>query len=230
MNPATRDRTDQTAPARTRPQGGPALKPRIRPRLTCWCALVALLIPVRVVHSGTAFVPDPPERAREILPMFCYGCHGQDGRNEGGLNDVTDLARLVASKRVVTSRLADSKRLGLVTDGRLPPQFDRDDVNDAASALARSTAEQVVELRAWIEAGARPPADPAATPRPFVSDDDVRTAVTDGLAGLAPPDRRHTRVFTITHLANAARNDDQLLSYRHALAKLINRLSWNRKI
>ena len=39
-----------------------------------------------------------------------------------------------------------------------------------------------------------------------------------------------TRYFTIAHLANAGRNDDQLQSYRHGLAKLVNSLSWRRRI
>ena len=34
------------------------------------------------------------------------------------------------------------------------------------------------------------------------------------------------RYFTLTHLYNAGRSNDQLATYRNGLAKLINSLSW----
>jgi hypothetical protein len=87
----------------------------------------------------------------------------------------------------------------------------------------------VAVLRAWIEAGARSPAG-AVPARSFVSDVGLLNAVSEGLSQLSPRDRRYARFFTIAHLANAGRNDDQLQSYRHGLAKLLNGLSWRRGI
>ena len=42
--------------------------------------------------------------------------------------------------------------------------------------------------------------------------------------------RRFQRYFTLTHLYNAGSTDDELRTYRNALSKLINSLSWHPKI
>ena len=42
--------------------------------------------------------------------------------------------------------------------------------------------------------------------------------------------RRFTRYFTLTHLFNAGLSEDELQSYRHGLAKLVNSLSWGGKV
>src|SRR5262249_39694793 len=42
--------------------------------------------------------------------------------------------------------------------------------------------------------------------------------------------RRFQRYFTLTHLYNAGLNDEELQTYRNALAKLVNSLSWNPRI
>jgi formylglycine-generating enzyme required for sulfatase activity len=41
---------------------------------------------------------------------------------------------------------------------------------------------------------------------------------------------RHIRYFTITHLYNAGYSDNELQTYRLAISKLVNSLSWGRKI
>jgi formylglycine-generating enzyme required for sulfatase activity len=55
-------------------------------------------------------------------------------------------------------------------------------------------------------------------------------AVRDDLETVPPRDRGFLRYFTITHLYNAGVSEDELQTYRHALAKLINSLSWDPEI
>ncbi len=43
-------------------------------------------------------------------------------------------------------------------------------------------------------------------------------------------DRRFARYFTLTHLRNVGLQDDELQTYRNALAKLANSLSWHRVV
>src|SRR4029077_17379333 len=43
-------------------------------------------------------------------------------------------------------------------------------------------------------------------------------------------DRRFTRYFLLTHLSNAGLSEDELQSYRHGLSKLVNSLSWGRRV
>src|SRR5262249_22880346 len=52
----------------------------------------------------------------------------------------------------------------------------------------------------------------------------------DDLQRVPERDRRFTRYFTLTHLANAGLSEDELQSFRHGLAKLVNSLSWGRRI
>ena len=40
----------------------------------------------------------------------------------------------------------------------------------------------------------------------------------------------YIRYFTLTHLYNAGLSDDELQTYRHGLAKLVNSLSWGRRV
>ena len=42
--------------------------------------------------------------------------------------------------------------------------------------------------------------------------------------------RRFTRYFSIAHLYNAGLSEDELQTYRNALAKLLNSLSWHPRI
>jgi len=64
--------------------------------------------------AGTA------EDARAVLRKYCYRCHGSDGRNEGSLNVVTDLKKLVESKRVIPREPERSKLLRRVVVGDVP--------------------------------------------------------------------------------------------------------------
>lgn len=166
--------------------------------------------------------------AKDVLKAYCYRCHGQDGRSEGGLNVVADLAKLVETKRVIPKSPEGSKLLKRIASGEMPPEEDLDAPAGKHEKLPRPTDEEVATLRAWVKAGA--PSGGGETPRPFVSDDDVARAVRDDVETLNPRERKFARYFTLVHLANAGQNEDQLQSYRHGLSKLLNSLSWNRKI
>jgi Planctomycete cytochrome C len=193
--------------------------------------LFGLIVP----NTSMAAVPASPTAAgsaaaaRGVLQKYCYQCHGKDGRNEGGLNVVTDLNKLVESKRVVPKDPERSKLLRRVVIGDMPPEFDFDDHSERPEPLRKPTLEEIATLRTWIMEGAINPA-PEAAPRRFVSDADILRFIAEDLRKTPPRERRFARYFTLTHLANAGNNEDQLQTYRHGLSKLINSLSWNRKI
>ncbi len=161
--------------------------------------------------------PDLPTRAHAILKANCYRCHGQDGAIEGGLNYVLDLKALVARRKVVPNDPAKSKiykRLISANDP-MPP----------ADEKPRPSAEEIAVLKAWIEAGA-PELPTAPGPREAVTEADVARLIHADLEALDERARRFTRYFTLTHLYNAGLAEDQLQTYRHGLAKLVNSLSW----
>ena len=187
-----------------------------------------------VLCAGGTRAQDVPggaqaEGARAVLKTYCYRCHGQDGRNEGGLNVVTDLKKLVESKRVIPGDPDRSKLLERVVGGDMPPEVDFEDRAEDPPALPRPKAHEVALLRGWIQAGATVPASEMVGRR-FVSDLDVLNFILADIRKIGPRERRFTRYFTLTHLENAGYSGDQLQTYRHGLSKLINSLSWSRRI
>ncbi len=175
--------------------------------------LAAALLAALVVPA-TAQEPQLAEKARAVLKAHCYRCHGQEGAVEGGLNYVADLGKLVARKKVVPGNPDDSRLMKRITDGTMPPPDEQ----------PRPSEADVAALRAWIQAGA--PGASAATRAPLTPAE-VHAAV---LADLDTHDRRarrFQRYFTLTHLYNAGLSDEELQTYRNALAKLVNSLSWH---
>lgn len=82
--------------------------------------------------------------AQKILAENCYGCHGQNGTNEGGFNFVLPLERLVAGGKFIKPGSADdSYLLERILDGEMPPK----------GKTPRPSKEDVATLSRWIAAG-----------------------------------------------------------------------------
>jgi WD40 repeat protein/mono/diheme cytochrome c family protein len=157
-------------------------------------------------------------KAQSILKTHCYKCHGQDGSVEGSLNYVADLQKLVTRKKVVPNDPDKSRLFRRIDDGSMPPPGEPLRPSDADIAV----------IKKWIEAGA--PGTEAATTRARLSPEEVNTAILADLNGMDRRTRRFQRYFTLTHLYNSGLSDEELQTYRNALAKLVNSLSWNPRI
>lgn len=160
------------------------------------------------------------QKAQSILKSHCYRCHGQDGANEGGFNYAADLRLLVSRKRVTPGDSAKSKLIKRITHSAdpMPPLEEK----------ARPTADEIVTLKKWIDAGA--PATEEAPVRAFLSSNDMLKAIHADLNNATPRDRPFLRYFTLTHLHNAGFAADEMESHRHGLSKLINSLSWGKRV
>jgi tetratricopeptide (TPR) repeat protein/mono/diheme cytochrome c family protein len=184
---------------------------------------VALAVLVACAFTaGTATAEeDLARRAQAVLKTYCHRCHGQDGANEGGLNYVLDRRQLLNRKKVVPGDPAKSKLLRRMRDpdNPMPPEDEK----------TRPSKDEIDLVERWIAAGA-PDVQAAAAPRPFLTPDEMVRLIHDDLQRVPERDRRFTRYFTLTHLANAGLSDDELQSFRHGLAKLVNSLSWGRRI
>ncbi len=158
-------------------------------------------------------------KAREILKTNCYRCHGQDGNVEGGLNYVLDRQQLVLRRKMVApGNPAASRLLQRVRAGEMPP----------ADEQPRPSTEDIDLLEQWIANGA-PNFD--TTPRgDFISPAAVLQFIRADLEKTKAIDRKFQRYFTITHLHNAGLPEDGLETYRFALSKLVNSLSWRRTV
>ncbi len=179
-------------------------------------ALLAFLL------AASAALADPPPglaaRAREVLKANCYRCHGQDGAVEGGFNYVLDRDKLVAARKIVPGKPDDSPLLRKVVAGKMPPP----------DQSPRPSAAEVALLKQWVEAGA--PGAASAPARAFVSEDDVAALILADLEKMDRRTRRFVRYFSIVDLYNAGLTDDEQQTYRNALAKLLNSLSWHPRV
>jgi hypothetical protein len=231
-------------PAEERPQ--PAVGPR---RVVRWAIVAATVVFLTVValavtmgkaHVARLFgggsqpvaaggdkpAPEPDadpqalaHHAGDILRANCHRCHGQDGVMEGGFNYVLDRERLTAWGKIVPGQPDKSPLLRRLFDGEMPPDGE----------TPRPSPEDVAVLRRWVEAGA-PDFAPSAAPRQPVLVADLPKLVRDDLARLPERDRRFARYFTLAHLHNAGLAADEMATYRQALGKLVNSLSWGREI
>ncbi|HZY90037.1 MAG TPA: WD40 repeat domain-containing protein, partial [Gemmataceae bacterium] len=92
----------------------------------------------------------------------------------------------------------------------------------------RPGAADVAIIKEWIEAGA-PPVRPAVV-RPVLSEAALYDRVLADLDRMGPRSRRFTRYFSLLPLANAGHGADELQTYRNALSKLLNSLSWHPRV
>jgi mono/diheme cytochrome c family protein len=159
------------------------------------------------------------QQAQAILKAACYRCHGQEGATEGGFNYVLDRQRLVAAKKIVPGAVEQSKLLKRITKGDMPPEDEK----------PRPTPAEIATLQKWIEAGA-PDFNPAPAKRETISTIAMVEMIGVDLEKAGERDRRFLRYFTITHLYNCGWSDEELASYRMALSKLVNSLSWGRRV
>ncbi|MBV8236406.1 MAG: transcriptional regulator [Acidimicrobiia bacterium] len=192
--------------------------------------------PARPVARAATPIPTPArldatdpglaQRAYGLLKRYCYSCHGSTFKVPG--YNVLDRDGLVAAppagkkrkKAYVVPGAPDAslvwQRVGIDED--MPPE-DHPIPSD----------EEKADLKRWIEAGA--PFPVLATPRPFVDEKDVLTAIRDHLETVPADDQPFQRYVTLTHLHNNRKVlDDDLRLYRAAFAKLVNSLSWKPRI
>jgi formylglycine-generating enzyme required for sulfatase activity len=160
-------------------------------------------------------------KAQAIFKANCYKCHGQDGTVEGGLNYMLDLKALVSRKKVIPGEAAKSKLYKRITsdDNPMPPDDEK----------VRPSKEDIAVLKQWIEAGA-PDAETAAPQRTLIAERDLIRWISDDFEKMPEAERRFRRYFSIAHLYNAGLSEDELQTYRHALSKLVNSLSWGKRV
>ena len=155
------------------------------------------------------------------LRKACYRCHGENGANEGGLNYVTSLIRLRESL-VVPGKPQNSPLIERITSS------DESIVMPPADEKPRLTQQEIAAVTAWVQAGASVP--DSTEDRKWISNDDLVALASQDLQTMSSRSRRFARYFTLTQLYNAGVSTDELETYRLAFTKLINCLSWNKKL
>ena len=172
---------------------------------------------IAVLALGTgAFADELSAKAQAVLQSHCYRCHGQDGSIEGGFNYILDPAKLVERKKIVPGKPTESPIYKRIANGSMPPVGEK----------VRPSDTELSALKEWIAAGAAGSATPQ---RKSVSAGDISRWIQDDLDTVDRRSRRFIRYFSLAHLWNAGLGDDELQTYRNALAKLVNSLSWHPK-
>ena len=162
------------------------------------------------------------QKAEAVLAAHCGKCHGATAtagfsfRNRPGM---------LAKKHLVPGDADHSRlyiRAALSADDPMPP----------ATENSPLTAQEKAILKAWIQAGALQAASVPADSktRKFVTTEQMLTAVADDLKQAEERDRPFLRYFTLTHLYNAGAQPEEITAYRNALSKLLNSLSWQKRI
>jgi hypothetical protein len=180
---------------------------------------VCLAILALASASSRAAEPPLAEKAQAVLKTYCARCHGGVYPAKGGFNYVLDRDQLVARDAVVPGKPLESPLFARIRKGEMPPEGQK----------RRPTAEEIILLQQWIEAGA-PAVAVAPGPRPFLSENAVVRSIRDDLQTIPVHQRRFARYFTLTTLYNAGRPEDELQTYRQALGKLLNSLSWHPRL
>ncbi|MBX3436081.1 MAG: hypothetical protein KF861_01225 [Planctomycetaceae bacterium] len=178
-----------------------------------WLRVVAIVACCSGVSSVSG--DEIADQARKILQDRCGACHGKVNP-QNGLN-VLDFAALNENGYVAAGKLDQSllwERVATADEDSIMPPGQR--LPEAESAI----------LRQWIEAGALPPSE-GVIRRPFVSTADIFAAVAADLRKFPTSDHERLRYFSISHLHNNPTvSDADLRTFRAALSKLVNSLSW----
>ncbi|MXV76942.1 T9SS type A sorting domain-containing protein, partial [Candidatus Poribacteria bacterium] len=182
------------------------------------------ILSILLIFIAIANINAQQNLAQEVYAIFeqaCLICHGENGSyRESLLIEHTELIQggTVVPNEPETSELY--KRL--LGDTEKGPQM--------PLGQPPLNPEAIETIRQWIAEGA-PDWDAIFRPKPdFITNRTMLETIEKHVHTLSPSDRSFARYFTLTHLYNAGETTEALNAYRRALSKMINSLSWGRKI
>lgn len=114
--------------------------------------MAALLVRVIAAPAQEPLAPDYAQHIQPLLTKYCVGCHAVDDP-EGGLTLESFATLSAGGKRgpAIVAGSSERSRLARMLDGRSTPRMPPPD-NPAP------TAEEIAQIAAWIDAGAKGPA------------------------------------------------------------------------
>src|SRR6266481_5683112 len=122
------------------------------------------LFPLCLLLAGPVLATEPVDYVRDVKPILaqnCYSCHGAAKQRSGLRLDTAASARKGGNSgpAVIPGNSGASRLFRAVTGA--------DDVKPMPPKEPRLNAKQIATLKAWIDAGARAPAD--EKPESFVA-------------------------------------------------------------
>ena len=159
------------------------------------------------------------QQAYAIFQQNCLNCHGEHGAYTE--NIIIEHTALIETGAVIPGKPIESelyKRL-----------FEKDPARRMPLGQPQLSAEAILTIRDWIQAGA-PDWQPPERDTAFITPTEMLETIEKHVNSLSPFDRAFTRYFTMTHLYNAGESAEALHAYQRALSKLVNSLSWGREV
>ena len=160
------------------------------------------------------------QQAYAIFEQNCLNCHGEHGAFTEEI--IIEHTALIETGAVVPGKPIESelyKRL-LTNDPAKRMPLGQPQLPPAA----------ILTIGNWIQAGAPSWEGTSEVDGPFVTPKEMLEKIEKHVNSLSPFDRAFTRYFTMTHLHNAGESAEALHAYQRALSKLVNSLSWGRKV
>ncbi len=158
--------------------------------------------------------------AYAIFEQSCLICHGENGSYRESL--IIEHTALIEGGTVIPGKPKDSVFYQRLIETNIAKRM--------PLGQPQLAPEAIETVRQWIAAGA-PDWDAIPKPKPgFITNDTLLETIENHVNSLSPRDKSFARYFTLTHLYNAGETTEALNAYRRALSKLINSLSWGRKV
>jgi mono/diheme cytochrome c family protein len=151
-------------------------------------------------------------KARQILKTHCDRCHKEGGVAQDVFGSVLDFDSLARKQIIAPGNPANSPLFESVRNGEMPKD---------AKRLSKA---DIKTLNAWITNFGK--AEEPSKKGPASSEADVIEAIKEDFKKLQPSDRTFARYFSFQNQLVAGASAKELNTYRLALAKTINSLSW----
>ena len=178
--------------------------------------VLALVI---LVPKSTDAQENLAQQAYAIFQQNCLNCHGEHGA-------YTENLIIQHTALIETGALIPGKPIASELYKRLL-------TNDPAKRMPlgqpQLPAAAILTIGNWIQAGA-PDWQMPERDTDFITPTEMLETIEKHVNSLSPFDRAFTRYFTMTHLYNAGESVEALYAYQRALSKLVNSLSWGRKV
>src|SRR5262245_52782350 len=76
-------------------------------------------------------------KAREVLEVNCYRCHGKDGRFEATFGSVLDVKKLIERRKINPKNPDRSRIYAVMTDDLMPPEGEKPRPSKAEMEIVR---------------------------------------------------------------------------------------------
>ena len=180
------------------------------------CLLTSILVNLHSVDAQQNLA----QQAYAIFEQSCLNCHGEYGAFTEEI--IIEHTALIGTGAVVSGKPLESELYRRL--------LDTDPVRRMPLGQPQLSAEAILTIENWIEAGAPDWEDSSQADGPFMTPTKMLETIENHVNSLAPFDRVFARYFTMTHLYNAGETTEALHAYQRALSKLMNSLSWGREV